>query len=319
MHLKKQENEYKNKYKSDKSCRGKVTVLLGALFFVGFAVKADTSYNINNAILENKDSKVSQNSSDIPDVKFMLIVDKKEYEKVVEETKIIQRENKILEADNSSLQAVLGKMDIEHEIWDTKTDTRQTITFRSFGQHPEISGNLISIAAYQKAFNKLKCLKEANQKLNNFNIYLRNMVRNTTSLGTRPKYYKIPPTITSRASVQRDRYGTYIGEVTLSAYTPSVNECGKNDGITNSEHPIIPGFSVAVDIEKWPIGTVFYAEGIGYLMAMDKGDAIKGPNRIDLAFLDKEKALDFGKTKLAVYLVKEGNGKVENVDYWLKK
>lgn len=164
----------------------------------------------------------------------------------------------------------------------------------------------------QDVITKLKELESENEKLKEDNLLLQNSVKIAASKGTRPKNYRLAPEITSRSGVLR---GKNLGYFNITAYTPTKAECGNDRGITASGHPIVPGVTVAVDRNYWPIGTVFYIKGLGYVVAMDTGGAIKGKNRIDFAVLDKEFALEIGRKKFEVYLISLGNGKIGDIEF----
>lgn len=59
---------------------------------------------------------------------------------------------------------------------------------------------------------------------------------------------------------------------------------------------------VAVDPSVIPLGTRLYIEGYGYAIADDIGGAIKG-NKIDLAYENRNDALQFGRQKVTVYVI----------------
>lgn len=153
-------------------------------------------------------------------------------------------------------------------------------------------------------------LRENNKVLTDDNLLLQNSLKLAATVGIKPKNYTIPPEITSRSNIDRKRY---LGKFKITAYTPSAKECGNSKGITYSGKPIIPGVSVAVDKRHWPIGTVFYIKGLGYVTAMDTGSAIKGKKRMDFAVLDKKFAFALGTKYWDVYLVRMGNGKVQSI------
>ena len=71
--------------------------------------------------------------------------------------------------------------------------------------------------------------------------------------------------------------------------------------------PIIAGVSIAVDTTYWKLGTEFYIEGLGYVIAMDTGGAIKGKYRFDYAVFDRDYAKQLGRRNYKVYLVKKDN------------
>ena len=174
---------------------------------------------------------------------------------------------------------------------------------------------------YQKLKNNYECVKEQfslmeknNKELLQDNICLQNTIKITANGGRKPLNYLTPPRIVSRGYYRTN----YLGDFKITAYTPCKEECGNNLGITSSGSPIIAGYSVAVDNKIWPMGTVFYIKGIGYVVAMDTGGMISGRKRMDLAIFDKSEANQFGVRYMEVYLVKYGNGKV-NISQIFKK
>ncbi len=60
--------------------------------------------------------------------------------------------------------------------------------------------------------------------------------------------------------------------------------------------------TLAADISHYPFGTIFYIPGYGYGIVEDRGGAIKGPNRLDLWFPSRKKALAWGKRTQDVYV-----------------
>lgn len=146
--------------------------------------------------------------------------------------------------------------------------------------------------------------------LTNDNIALQNSLKMAASVGVKPQSYSVFEGLEQRETINR---GKYIGKFLGTAYTPSVEECGNDKGITKSGEPIIPGISVAIDERYWPFGTVFYIKGLGYTVAMDTGSAVKGKYRFDFSVLDRDFAMQLGSRKWDVYLVKMGNGNVKDV------
>jgi 3D (Asp-Asp-Asp) domain-containing protein len=153
-------------------------------------------------------------------------------------------------------------------------------------------------------------LDKKNRELAEDNIALQNTLKMAASVGIKPQNYTRFNGFTSRGEINR---GDYIGKFLGTAYTPSSEECGNNKGITNSGEPIIPGISVAVDSKYWPFGTVFYIKGLGYAIAMDTGEAIKGKNRFDFAVFDRNFAKILGQKYWEVYLIRMGNGDVNDI------
>ncbi|MGE4284685.1 MAG: 3D domain-containing protein [Clostridia bacterium] len=141
--------------------------------------------------------------------------------------------------------------------------------------------------------------------INEENISLQNTIKMFALDGKKPVYYTNPTTEISRGSVSRFRKMDYVGEWLGTAYTPSVEECGNDRGITSSGNAIIPGYSIAVDKNYWNYGQRFYIQGIGIVEAMDTGGAITGRERFDFAMFDKEAALRFGERKKKVWLIQE--------------
>ena len=134
------------------------------------------------------------------------------------------------------------------------------------------------------------------------NIKLQESLKLAASVGVKPQNYDEAEKIDSAVDYSKLEY---VGEFEGTAYTPSVEECSNNLGYTASGKPIIAGVSIAVDNKYWKLGTKFYIEGLGYVVAMDTGNAVKGKYRFDYAVFDKDYALKLGRRKWEVYLVKE--------------
>lgn len=167
---------------------------------------------------------------------------------------------------------------------------------------------------YEAVKNNMNYVQKNNSELLQDNIHLQNMIKMAASVGIKPTNYTEPPKVVSRGYY----YNRYQGSFKVTAYTPTTSDCGNNLGITSSGSPIVAGYSVAVDNEYWPMGTVFYIKGIGYVKAMDTGGMIKGRNRMDLAFFDKKLTEEFGVRQMDVYLVKLGDGNVNKSQYIYK-
>lgn len=151
-------------------------------------------------------------------------------------------------------------------------------------------------------------LKKLNDELAEDNISLQNSLKIAAAVGIKPRNYEHPPQISSRSGIRKEQY---LGKFRGTAYTPTKEECGNNRGITASGKPIIPGTTIAVDTRYWPIGTVFYIKGIGYVTAMDTGGAVKGKKRFDFAVFDRKFANALGTREWDVYLIKRGSGRVD--------
>lgn len=113
-------------------------------------------------------------------------------------------------------------------------------------------------------------------------------------------------------------------EVIATGYSAGKESTGKSPGhpeygVTFSGMMVardVQSFStIAADPKVFPIGTVLYIPGYGYGVVADTGSAIKG-NRIDLYFETKDQVYqEWGKKTLNVFVVKKGNGKI-NQTLW---
>lgn len=145
-------------------------------------------------------------------------------------------------------------------------------------------------------------IQEYNQQLIEENLNLQNSLKIAAMVGIKPQNYKEPEEVTEPVDFSKM---TYLGQFEGTAYTPSKEECGNDLGYTASGKAIIPGGTIAVDTKYWKLGTKFYIKGLGYVVAMDTGSAVKGEKRFDFAVLDKEFALKIGRRMWDVYLVEE--------------
>ncbi len=95
-----------------------------------------------------------------------------------------------------------------------------------------------------------------------------------------------------------------IKDCTVTWYTASVEECGKDDGITYSGLPVVEHLTCAVDKNVIPLyADVFvqYADGtVEQLWATDTG--VKG-NHIDIYTPDYDYAIQCGQQSLTVWWV----------------
>ena len=62
--------------------------------------------------------------------------------------------------------------------------------------------------------------------------------------------------------------------------------------------------TVAADTTHYPFGTRLYIPGYGYGRVEDRGGAIKGPKRIDLYYHSHQDALEWGRRKIRVEVLK---------------
>ena len=89
----------------------------------------------------------------------------------------------------------------------------------------------------------------------------------------------------------------------VTAYCSCEKCCGEwADGITYSGDFAHEGITIAADLNKLPLGTKVWIEGLGERVVQDKGGAIKG-NRIDVFFYNHYDALKFGKQELEVTIL----------------
>lgn len=154
----------------------------------------------------------------------------------------------------------------------------------------------------ERILSEAEMIAQNNERLIKENINLQNTLLKAAATGITPQNYEIPED--SEVAVDYDKL-EYIGEFEGTAYTPSPDECSNNLGYTASGKAIVPGVSIAVDTDYWKLGTKFYIEGLGYVVAMDTGSAVKGKYRFDYAVFDKEFAYKLGRQKWKVYLVTE--------------
>lgn len=92
-----------------------------------------------------------------------------------------------------------------------------------------------------------------------------------------------------------------ILNMTATAYAPGPLDNGKWGNLTYVGGIVKHGV-VAVDPRVIPMGTKLWVEGYGEAIAEDQGSAIKG-NRIDLAFDDRQQALDYGIQNVKIYVL----------------
>ena len=154
----------------------------------------------------------------------------------------------------------------------------------------------------ERLLSEAEQLAKNNQSIIEENMRLQDSLKMAASVGIEPIHFD-----TAEATDTAVDYSklTYIGEFEGTAYTPSPDECSNNLGITASGKPIVPGVSIAVDTNYWKLGTEFYIEGLGYVVAHDTGGAVKGKYRFDYAVFDKSFAMLLGRRKWKVYLVNQ--------------
>ncbi len=62
--------------------------------------------------------------------------------------------------------------------------------------------------------------------------------------------------------------------------------------------------TIAADTEYYPFLTRMYVPGYGWGKVLDRGSAIKGPDRLDLYFSSHQEALEWGRKKIQVRIVR---------------
>ena len=132
------------------------------------------------------------------------------------------------------------------------------------------------------------------------NIRLQDTLKMAASVGIAPQNFNDADPAETAVDYSKLEY---IGEFEGTAYTPSPDECSNSLGYTASGKPIVAGVSIAVDTDYWKLGTEFYIEGLGYVVAMDTGSAVKGKYRFDYAVFDKSFAYKLGRRNWKVYKV----------------
>lgn len=145
-------------------------------------------------------------------------------------------------------------------------------------------------------------LAKNNQSILEENMRLQDTLKLAASVGITPVNYDEAEKADSVVDYSKLEY---VGEFEGTAYTPSPDECSNNLGYTASGKPIVAGVSIAVDTTYWKLGTEFYIEGLGYVVAMDTGSAVKGKYRFDYAVFDKDFARKLGRRDWKVYKVIE--------------
>jgi 3D (Asp-Asp-Asp) domain-containing protein len=96
-----------------------------------------------------------------------------------------------------------------------------------------------------------------------------------------------------------------VGQFKLTFYNPTPDQTDNTPNITANGSQVKPGITVAVDPRYWEMGTKFYIEGYGYVVAEDTGSMIKGPRTMDVCVESKDQALKNGVQYRNVWVVKE--------------
>lgn len=110
--------------------------------------------------------------------------------------------------------------------------------------------------------------------------------------------YTVNPSTPEITSESKPKTREVVANV--SAYTASVEECGKDDGITASGVPVQEGHIAADDL---PFGTKVIIEGRTYTVTDRFGGGYR--NRIDIFMPSRASAERFGRKHITVYIVEE--------------
>ncbi len=170
-------------------------------------------------------------------------------------------------------------------------------------QKEEISKQQEEIKSEQeRLLTEAEQLAKNNQSLIEENMRLQDSLKLAAAVGIEPINFDKAEEADTAVDYSKLEY---VGEFEGTAYTPSAEECSNNLGYTASGKPIVAGVSIAVDTNYWKLGTEFYIEGLGYVVAMDTGSAVKGKYRFDYAVFDKSFAYKLGRRNWKVYKVVE--------------
>jgi 3D (Asp-Asp-Asp) domain-containing protein len=74
-------------------------------------------------------------------------------------------------------------------------------------------------------------------------------------------------------------------------------------GLTRSGVRPTPGWTVAADPRRFPLGTVLWVEGLGERMVQDTGSRIRG-RRVDVFVRDHKEALSLGRRRARARVVR---------------
>ncbi len=152
----------------------------------------------------------------------------------------------------------------------------------------------------ERLLTEAEQLAKSNQSIIEENMRLQDSLKLAASVGIEPENFGTAKEADTAVDYSKLKY---VGEFEGTAYTPSPDECSNSLGYTASGKPIVAGVSIAVDTDYWKLGTEFYIEGLGYVVAMDTGSAVKGKYRFDYAVFDKSFAYKLGRRNWKVYLV----------------
>lgn len=97
-------------------------------------------------------------------------------------------------------------------------------------------------------------------------------------------------------------YSDRLADGTFSA-TFYISRCPGCSGLTASGERATPHLTIAVDTRYWKLGTKFYIEGFGVVVAQDTGGAIKGRDKVDICVYSVAEARKLGVQKLRYWVI----------------
>lgn len=106
-----------------------------------------------------------------------------------------------------------------------------------------------------------------------------------------------------------NRFRSERGWVKLTAYCPCTRCCGpRAKGIAKSGVRPAAGFTVAADINVFPMGTILNVDGLGEVMVQDIGSGVRG-HHLDVFHGSHASAIRFGvkRARFQVVHVPKGN------------
>jgi len=104
------------------------------------------------------------------------------------------------------------------------------------------------------------------------------------------------------ASENAPKAGSSYGTFKISGYC-NCKRCSGGHNLTYSGTVPQANHTISADLDKFPLGTKLYIDGIVYTVE-DKGSSVTG-NRLDIFFDSHEKALDYGVKEVEVFAVAE--------------
>ena len=108
------------------------------------------------------------------------------------------------------------------------------------------------------------------------------------------------PTVAPKPLPYMQRQKLTVLNASISAYTASVEECGKDDGIGASGVKLQPGH---VAMDGVPFGTKVIIEDVGIFEVQDRFGGGYGPDRVDIFMLSKSNANKFGRQSRTIHII----------------